>query len=276
VNRPFARRPSPAMLVALAALVLATGLPAEAAKRLNGALLKPGSVKGSALRDRTIKGNKIADDTIRGGQVAESSLGPVPRSAKADQADFATNAGFAQNAGTSAEATHAATAASAAQVALADDVKKVDGAPANNVNQGAADSSGSSCTPPAFDPVAFFNNAACGAVVFFSPAPARVLAVVTGNVNTSGGAGSADCWVQVGTSNDGSAISSANVTVGATAATTAAAPGSFALVHIFAPTDVPPAAFGTALHVRCEQNTPAVNLSFSNVRVTAFRLADTT
>ena len=52
--RILRRRPSPAMVVALIALFVALGGPADARKLLDGKLLRKGSVTGRAIKDHSI------------------------------------------------------------------------------------------------------------------------------------------------------------------------------------------------------------------------------
>jgi hypothetical protein len=99
--------PTPSMLVALLALVLAVGGSAFAAGvAINGNLLKKGSVAGDRLKN----------DTLTGTQIKESKLGKVPSAASADRAGTANSAthaltaGSAATAGSATSAGHATTA----------------------------------------------------------------------------------------------------------------------------------------------------------------------
>ena len=66
----FARpRPSPALIVAILALVVALGGTAYAVSSINGSLLV----------DHSVKGRKLVNNTLTGTQITESSLGTVPR-----------------------------------------------------------------------------------------------------------------------------------------------------------------------------------------------------
>jgi hypothetical protein len=80
------RLPSPSMIVALLALVVALGGTAYAASQINGSTIKNG----------TISGKKLKTDTLSGKQIKESTLGTVP---SASRAGTATSAGSATNAG---------------------------------------------------------------------------------------------------------------------------------------------------------------------------------
>jgi hypothetical protein len=83
------RLPSPALIVASIALVLAAaGGIGYAASKINGQNIKKNSIPG----------NRLKKNTVTGKQIKESSLGKVPKSAHADNADHATNADTAANA----------------------------------------------------------------------------------------------------------------------------------------------------------------------------------
>ena len=88
--RRFVRPPSPAMMVALLALVVALGGTAFAAVTM---------VKGDKLiKKGSLSGNRLRKHTITGTQVNLSKLGKVPTASKADSATSATNAGHATSA----------------------------------------------------------------------------------------------------------------------------------------------------------------------------------
>jgi hypothetical protein len=63
--RHLRRRPSAAMLVALLALFVALGGPAEAKRLINGKLLKRGSVTTKAIKDRTLIARDLSRPTIK-------------------------------------------------------------------------------------------------------------------------------------------------------------------------------------------------------------------
>jgi hypothetical protein len=90
----FVRRPSPAMLVAVTALVSSFTGPAIA----DQAATIAAKLNGSKIKTRSISGSKLKNNTITGKQVAESKLGKVPSAARADSATSATNATNATNA----------------------------------------------------------------------------------------------------------------------------------------------------------------------------------
>ena len=88
-------RPSPAMVVAIIALVLAAGGVGYAASTINGKVLK----------NRSVAGKKLKKNTLTGTEIRESKLGKVPKAKSADTAlhantaDNATNAISANSAG---------------------------------------------------------------------------------------------------------------------------------------------------------------------------------
>jgi len=59
------RRPSPAMLVALLALFVALGGPAQARRLVNGADIKKGTIRGKQIKDRTITLRDINPTAVR-------------------------------------------------------------------------------------------------------------------------------------------------------------------------------------------------------------------
>jgi hypothetical protein len=75
----WARRlvPSPAMVVALIALVMAMGGSAYALV-ITGKSIRNGTVTGKDLKNRSITGNDSKRNSIGGGSIKESSLGVVP------------------------------------------------------------------------------------------------------------------------------------------------------------------------------------------------------
>jgi hypothetical protein len=105
-------RPSPAMVVASLALVVALGGTAFAGPVARLAKM----ISGSTIKPRSIPGNRLKNDTLTGKQIKESSLGSVPTARRATNATHAGTAGSATNATNAASATnatHAGTADSA-------------------------------------------------------------------------------------------------------------------------------------------------------------------
>src|SRR3954449_7567950 len=62
---PLRRRPTASMLVALLALFVALGGPAEAQRLINGKLLRKGPVPSRAIKDRTIAARDLSRKTVR-------------------------------------------------------------------------------------------------------------------------------------------------------------------------------------------------------------------
>jgi hypothetical protein len=109
------RPPSPALLVASAALFVALGGTVLAAtkidghtiriKSLPGNRLKVGSLPGNRLRPGTISGSRLAPGSVKAEQIDLASLGQVPSAAHADSADTARHAQTATAAEHAADAT---------------------------------------------------------------------------------------------------------------------------------------------------------------------------
>jgi hypothetical protein len=99
------KAPSPAMIVALIALVFAMSGTAVAASKL---------VSGDKLiKKASLSGNRLKKDTVTGTQIKESTLGKVPSATAADTAASATKATNADNATNASHAVSADTAAKA-------------------------------------------------------------------------------------------------------------------------------------------------------------------
>lgn len=101
-----AHRPSPAMLVAIVALISSFAGPALA----DQAVTIAAKVNGSKIKSRSISGNKLKNNTITGKQVNEGKLGQVPSAKSADSATNATNATNATSATNATNATNASNA----------------------------------------------------------------------------------------------------------------------------------------------------------------------
>src|SRR3954463_14909098 len=86
---PRVRRPSPALVVAVVALVVALAGSADAVSHL---------INGSKLAKRSVAGNRLKKNAVRGSEVKEPSLGKVPAAHRADQATSAKAAGSATSA----------------------------------------------------------------------------------------------------------------------------------------------------------------------------------
>jgi hypothetical protein len=117
------RRPSPAMIVAMIALVGAFGGSAIADEAVQISKL----IKGSKIKKRSIAGNRLKRDTLGGTEINESKLGKVPSAKNADAAASAQEARNATNAVNAANAANAANAENAANAANAVNADSVDG-----------------------------------------------------------------------------------------------------------------------------------------------------
>ena len=69
--------PSPAMIVAIVALVMSLGGSAYALV-ITGKSIRNNTVTGKDIRSHSLRGHDLRADTVGGGAIRESSLGPVP------------------------------------------------------------------------------------------------------------------------------------------------------------------------------------------------------
>src|SRR3954465_136583 len=67
------RRPSPALIVAIVALVMACAGSATAATLITGRQIRNNSVTGADIRDRSLRGKDVGSNTITGRNVAKLS-----------------------------------------------------------------------------------------------------------------------------------------------------------------------------------------------------------
>jgi hypothetical protein len=72
--------PSPAMVVAVVALIVSLSGSAYAAFVITGKNIKNGTVTTRDIRNHSLSGRDMRRDGIGGGSIKESSLGPVPTS----------------------------------------------------------------------------------------------------------------------------------------------------------------------------------------------------
>jgi len=100
-----ARRPSPALIVAMIALIVALGGTGYAAVKVPA-----GSVGSKQLKRNAVTGAKVKNRSLTGADIKLSSLGIVPRAANASHAVSADTAANASNAAKAANATAADTA----------------------------------------------------------------------------------------------------------------------------------------------------------------------
>jgi hypothetical protein len=97
------RRPSPALVIAVLALVVALGGSAYAVRQINGSTIKRGSIPGDRIRNNALTGTQI--DKARLGRVNEARNATSSKFAlRAAAADSATNALNALSAGSALNA----------------------------------------------------------------------------------------------------------------------------------------------------------------------------
>jgi hypothetical protein len=109
------RRPSPALLVACAALFVALGGTVLAATKIDGRTIRVkslpgnrltvGSLPGNRLQAGTIPGSRLAKGSVKGDQIDVATLGQVPSAGHADSADSARRSQTAVAADHAADAT---------------------------------------------------------------------------------------------------------------------------------------------------------------------------
>jgi hypothetical protein len=85
---PRFRRPSPALVIAVLALVVALGGTAYAVKQINGSTIKP----------RSIPGDRIRNNALTGTQINEARLGRVNEARNATNSKFALRSSAADSA----------------------------------------------------------------------------------------------------------------------------------------------------------------------------------
>jgi hypothetical protein len=115
------RRPSPALVVAVLALVVALGGTGYAAITLpansvGNEQLKRRAVTTTKIHHNAVTGSKVKRNTLTGRDIRESSLGEVPAARRADVAGSATTAGTANVANSAHSANTANRANSAGSV----------------------------------------------------------------------------------------------------------------------------------------------------------------
>jgi hypothetical protein len=103
MTKLFRRKPSPALVISIIALVLAASGSAMAASKLASG--------DSLIKKNSLSGNRLKNHSLTATQINLSKLGKVPHAATADTA---TNATTAVNATNATNATNAVTATSAA------------------------------------------------------------------------------------------------------------------------------------------------------------------
>jgi hypothetical protein len=91
----FARRPSPAMVVAAIALIVGFSGSALAGEVVR---IAKGSLPGNRLKERSVSGDRIKRNSLTSAEIAESRLSKVPLAARADLVTLADRADLAASA----------------------------------------------------------------------------------------------------------------------------------------------------------------------------------
>ncbi len=81
------RLPSPAMVVAVAALTISVTGNVTAAVLITSADIKNNTIRSVDIRNRAVKGIDVKNNSLTGADVRESTLGPVPSAANAGKVD---------------------------------------------------------------------------------------------------------------------------------------------------------------------------------------------
>jgi hypothetical protein len=183
-----ALRPSPAMLVAMTSLAVATGGSALADDVVESVRKK--FTSGSKIKPRSLPGNRVKKNALGGTEINESKLGKVPSARSSDSAKnatSATNAGHATSADNATNATHATNADNATNAINASAVNGVTEA-AFTVGRSVV----AACNPSSSTFVD------CAAVTFTFPRVGRALVIAnTSWYSNSAGATRGTCQVTV-------------------------------------------------------------------------------
>ena len=91
MSKAWAKRPSPAMIVALIALFAALGGSAYAAKKIGTKEIKANAITTGKIKKNAVTTAKIKNEAVTGVKIKESSLGEVPSAANAVNATNAAN-----------------------------------------------------------------------------------------------------------------------------------------------------------------------------------------
>lgn len=86
------RRPSPALVVAVVALVVALGGTSYAAFKVGTKDIKNGAVTAKKIKNGAVTTNKLAGKAVTGDKINLGTLGPVPSATTAGSATNASNA----------------------------------------------------------------------------------------------------------------------------------------------------------------------------------------
>jgi hypothetical protein len=91
MSKAWAKRPSPAMIVAMIALFAALGGSAYAAKKIGSNEIKANAITTGKIKKNAITTSKIKKEAVTGAKINETTLGPVPSATNATNAVNATN-----------------------------------------------------------------------------------------------------------------------------------------------------------------------------------------
>jgi hypothetical protein len=137
--KPWPGRPSPAMIVAVTALISALAGPAIADQAV-GLAKRAKLIDGSKIKPRSVSANRLKSNALTGTEIDESKLGKVSSATRADsatsatsaaRADSATHASSADSATSATNATNAINATNANHATSADDAATLNGTPAS-------------------------------------------------------------------------------------------------------------------------------------------------
>ena len=93
MNRSSLRLPRFGSVIALIALFVALGGPAEAARLISGKDIKKNSITAKQVKQRSLRGTDLRQGTLTGKEINESKLGSVPRAEVAARAQAADTLG---------------------------------------------------------------------------------------------------------------------------------------------------------------------------------------
>jgi hypothetical protein len=110
---PSSKRPSPALVVSIVALIVALGGSAYAASKIGTGQIKNNAVTAAKIRARAITTAKLRNGAVTGAKVRESTLGAVPSATNAQNAVSAQSALSATSAQNAVDAESAQSAVNA-------------------------------------------------------------------------------------------------------------------------------------------------------------------
>jgi hypothetical protein len=121
MSKTWSRRPSPALIVAFLALIVAMAGTSYAATKL-----AKNSVGTNQLKKNAVTGAKVKDGSLTGSDIDIASLGNVPSASNADRANLADRALTADSVGTAKTAQNADHATTAGHATTADSASEAD------------------------------------------------------------------------------------------------------------------------------------------------------